>query len=275
MEWKQMIKIGDFSKLARISIRMLRHYDEIGLLIPCYVDQFTSYRFYSAEQLTTVGRIQTLKEMGFALAVIKEILLTYDDVDSLRNYLKIQLDQAREDAIAAEHRLHLLENMFNRTGDESYMQYTVTVKEIPKRYVASLRRIVPSYNDERLLWEQMGSETKALQMSMANPAYSLAMFYDEGYKESDVDVEIQVAVNGSFNDTENVRFKTVPAVTVASSVFKGGYDQLIAVNEAIASWVADNNYSFDGTMFLIYHVSPGHDPNPANWVTEVCYPVRK
>ena len=39
-----MLKIGDFSKLSRISIRMLRHYDEIGLLMPKTIDNFTSYR---------------------------------------------------------------------------------------------------------------------------------------------------------------------------------------------------------------------------------------
>jgi len=110
---------------------------------------------------------------------------------------------------------------------------------------------------------------------MANPSYGLAIFHDEGYKESDVDVEIQIAITGTGNDTKNVRFITVPAVTVASAVVKGGYDQLTPVNEAIAAWVVDNNYDFNGAMFCIYHVSPGHDPNPENWVTEVCYPVKK
>mgnify|MGYP000023241084 CR=1 FL=1 len=45
-----MLKIGEFSKLTRISIRMLRHYDEIGLLVPENVDEFTGYRYYSEEQ---------------------------------------------------------------------------------------------------------------------------------------------------------------------------------------------------------------------------------
>ena len=270
-----MIKIGDFSKLSRISVRMLRHYDEIGLLVPCHVDQFTSYRFYNAEQLSAVGKIKALKDMGFSLSVIKEILLTYEDGDSLRNYLKIQHSQAKQDVETAERRLQLLESVLKRIGDDIYMSYAVTIKEIPQRYVASLRKVIPSYGDERILWEQMGNETKALDMQMANPSFSLAVFHDEGFKEADVDVEIQVSVTGTFKDTETVRFVTVPAVNVASSVMKGSYDQLTAVNEAIAAWVADNNYSFNGAMFLIYHVSPGHDPNPDNWVTEVCYPVRK
>ena len=52
-----MLKIGEFSKLSRVSVRMLRHYDDIGLLTPAYIDRFTDYRYYSESQLPTVCRI--------------------------------------------------------------------------------------------------------------------------------------------------------------------------------------------------------------------------
>ena len=70
-----MLKIGEFSKLSRVSIRMLRHYDDIGLLKPAEIDDFTGYRYYREEQLFTVGRITSLKDMGFALADIIKILI--------------------------------------------------------------------------------------------------------------------------------------------------------------------------------------------------------
>lgn len=54
-----MLRIGEFSKLSRVSIRMLRHYDDIGLLKPAEIDQFTGYRYYSPEQLPVIGRIRT------------------------------------------------------------------------------------------------------------------------------------------------------------------------------------------------------------------------
>lgn len=59
-----MFKIGDFSQMSRVSIRMLRHYDELGLLKPASVEPFTGYRYYSAHQLSRLHRIQVLKEMG-------------------------------------------------------------------------------------------------------------------------------------------------------------------------------------------------------------------
>ena len=51
-----MLKIGEFSKLSRVSVRMLRHYDEIGLLKPAEIDCFREYRYYRGDQLPTAGR---------------------------------------------------------------------------------------------------------------------------------------------------------------------------------------------------------------------------
>ena len=65
-----MMKIGTFSKLSRLSIRMLRRYDELGLLQPVHTDPFTGYRYYREEQLTTAGRIAALRDMGFGLSAI-------------------------------------------------------------------------------------------------------------------------------------------------------------------------------------------------------------
>ena len=60
-----MLKIGEFSKLSRISVRMLRHYDGIGLLRPAEIDRFTDYRDYREDQLPVAGRIAALKDMSF------------------------------------------------------------------------------------------------------------------------------------------------------------------------------------------------------------------
>lgn len=88
-----MLKIGEFSKLSGVSVRMLRHYDEIGLLKPAETDRFTDYRYYREDQLPTVCRITALKDMGFPLADIIRILEIYDDKDKLEGYFS---DRQRE-----------------------------------------------------------------------------------------------------------------------------------------------------------------------------------
>lgn len=85
-----MLKIGEFSVLSQISIYMLRHYDEIGLLIPEQVDEFTRYRYYSERQLPIAGKIQALKSMGLSLNLIKEILTKYTDNAELKPILNFR-----------------------------------------------------------------------------------------------------------------------------------------------------------------------------------------
>ena len=74
-----MLKIGDFSKLSMISVRMLRHYDENGLLVPVEVDRFSGYRYYYEEQLGLAMRITALRDIGFGVSAIREIIERSDD----------------------------------------------------------------------------------------------------------------------------------------------------------------------------------------------------
>ena len=69
-----MFKIGEFSRLNKISIKTLRYYDKIGLLKPMEVQTDSGYRYYSAKQLPRLNKIVALKDMGFSLNDIMEIV---------------------------------------------------------------------------------------------------------------------------------------------------------------------------------------------------------
>lgn len=271
-----MLKIGDFSKLSRISIRMLRHYDEIGLLVPASIDEFTSYRYYSEAQLPIANRITALKDMGFSLASVAEIMKSYEDPKALTQYLLLKQSEIREQAEETYRRLLLLETTIQRLRKDGIaMNYNVTLKELPERYVASVRRVIPAYEQEGMLWGILMEETAPLNLQDGDPCYTLAIFHDGEHKESNVDVEVQKSIKGSYKNTENVVFKTVPPIQIASATYKGSYEKINEVNEAVANWVRDNGYEFNGLSFCIYHVSPHETQNPDELVTEVCYPVKK
>lgn len=237
-----MLKIGEFSKLSRVSVRMLRHYDEIGLLPPASIDSATGYRYYSEDQLPVAGRITAL----------------------------------RGELAALQRQLRLLDTLEQRLRKEdSNMEYPVNLKTLPQRQVASVRMTIPAYDQEGILWHTLVRETEHLQLQPDDPCYCTVTFHDGEYKETDVDVEAQKTVRGTYPDTEHVVFKTVPPVTFASVTFQGPYDKIQAANAAVAAWVRDNGYVFDGPAFNIYHVSPHETDNPEEFITEVCYPVRQ
>ena len=85
-----MFKIGDFSKLGQVSIRMLRHYDQFGLLKPDHIDKFTGYRYYTAGQLANLNRILFFKDLGFSLLQIKDSLSDNLPNDQLRGMLMMK-----------------------------------------------------------------------------------------------------------------------------------------------------------------------------------------
>ena len=266
-----MLKIGEFSKLSRVSIRMLRHYDDIGLLKPAEIDSFTGYRYYREEQLFAVGRITSLKDMGFSLADIVRILDDYDDREKMEKYLSERQRELSKLSEDTQYKLMLLDTARKRLRKEQTMSFDVTVKTIPERYAATVQMVVPHYEDESMLWGTMMSECHNLVPS--DPCLAAAEFLDDEYKEENVEIVAWMTVNGSYSDTEHVKFKTLPAVKVASCVIRGSYDQMGEAYATVASWIKANGYTMNGHMFNIYHVSPAQTQNPDEYVTEACFPV--
>src|SRR5204863_9146005 len=89
-EERSMFRIGDFSRIARVSARLLRFYDEIGLLAPAHADPQTGYRHYTVAQLAQLNRITVLKDLGFSLEQIGDILRSQLDAEELRRMLQLR-----------------------------------------------------------------------------------------------------------------------------------------------------------------------------------------
>ena len=266
-----MLKIGEFSKLSRVSIRMLRHYDDIGLLKPAEIDDLSGYRYYREDQLFTIARITALKDMGFALADIVRILEVYDDKEKLEGFLIDRQKELNKQAKETEYKLMLLDTARKRLRKEQTMSFDVTVKTIPERYAATVHMTVPHYEDEGMAWGMM-MECKE-PLIPADPCYAIAEFLDDEFKEENVEIIVSMAVKGKHNDTEHVKFKNLPAVKVASCIVKGSYDQMGDAYASVVAWIKENGYKMNGPMFNIYHVGPAQTQNPDEFVTEACFPI--
>lgn len=271
-----MLKIGYFSKLSRISVRMLRHYDDIGLLKPKVVDKWTGYRYYDEAQLIAAGKIQMLKDLGFGLSMIKELLVDSENSDKIGNFLKAKQEDLITEESELREQIKLIDNAIKNLKKEGdFMNYIVNFKTIPELYVASVRKIIPEYTAEGTLWSILTKELQKQKCKEDSPCYAISVYHDKEYVENNADVEVRFAVTGSYKDTEEVKFKTVPSVKVASCLFKGAYGQIPAVNEAIARWTNENGYEFNEAAFWIYHKGPHETQNSEEFITEVCFPVTK
>jgi DNA-binding transcriptional MerR regulator len=104
-----MLTIGDFARLGQVSPRMLRHYDEIGLLSPDRVDPATGYRYYTAHQLTRLHRLVALRDLGFNLDQIGPVLDEEVTVDELRGMLRMRRAQIEATVEEEQARLRRVE----------------------------------------------------------------------------------------------------------------------------------------------------------------------
>lgn len=270
-----MLRIGEFSKLSRVSVRMLRHYDEIGLLKPAEIDRFTDYRYYREDQLPTAGRIAALKDMGFSLADIVRILEVYEDREQLERFFSVRQTELETLSQDTAHKLTLLDAARKRLRKEENMSYNITIKTIPERYAATVQMTIPRYEDEGMVWSTLMQETCRMNLAEGDPCLCAVTFLDGEYKEENVELMAWKTVKGSYPDTEHVKFRSLPEVTVASCTYKGSYTLITEVYAAVVAWMEANGYEAAGPMFNIYHVSPHETQNPDEFVTEICYPVKK
>ena len=195
-----MLKIGDFSKLSRISIRMLRHYDEIGLMEPRVVDPATGYRYYGEDQLSVAGQIQSLKSMGFGLTVIREILNCCGGPEEMEKFLRVKKKELEDQLGDIGTKLQLLDNTIEWIRkDGNMMDYQVTLKTLPERYVASVRKVIPAYDQEHILWGILHGEPGHLQTYMA-VCYTVVLFVRRLSRRHVPDLVQTVFVIGLFSE---------------------------------------------------------------------------
>ena len=177
-----MLKIGTFSKLSRVSIRMLRHYDEIGLLRPALIDPETGYRYYAEAQLRDAGRIQALKELGFSLASVAALLVT-DDPGAVERAFRQRRAELNAEIAEATCRLRLLDTATERLRkDGTKMNQNVTVKTIPARKAACVRMTLPRYDAEGMRYPESieGQQRGVSRINHRQPEDRLPIGYVDG-----------------------------------------------------------------------------------------------
>jgi effector-binding domain-containing protein len=271
-----MFKIGDFSKLTRVSRRMLRHYDEIGLLKPQSIDNFTGYRLYSVDQIPIINRIQVLKDMGFSLSDICGLMKTNLETKQLLILLENRKRKISEIITTEKEKLLRVENLIKLIDrEDENMKYEITIKKIPAYRVISLRDIIPAYKDEGKLWAELQKFVDENKIKASKPCY--AIYHDDGYKERDVDAEVTMCINEDIIETDRIKTRTLEEVLEMAVVFHTGpFEEMGLAYHTLGKWMAVNNYEWNSKPSrAIYHKGPWNEKSTANYLTEIQAPVTK
>jgi len=272
-----MIRIGDFSKLSRVSIKTLRYYDEMDLLEPIAVDRFTGYRYYDYGQLPRLNRILALRDLGFSLEEIGQLLRDSLTPEQMRGMLKLRQVEIRQRVQEETGRLERVEARLRQIEQEEDMsKYDVVIKKIGPIKVASVRGIVPTPPQQGSLWGELEGYLAGQRVRPAAPCF--CMYHDDEYKERDWDIEACEPIEADVPETGRVKVRTLPAIeTMACSVHAGPYVTLGEAYDAILKWVDENGYQVMGAGREIYlqETKPAGNQNDPGAVTEIQFPVEK
>ena len=269
-----MFSIGDFAKLGRVSVRMLRHYDAIGLLTPATVDPASGYRFYRADQLRRLNRVIALKDLGFTLQQVQSILDDQVTVEQLRGMLRLRRAQLEDQLAADTARLTGIEARLRMIELEGYMNTEdVVLKEIPRVRVAELSARAASYDGEDIgpviqpLYPELFRRLEAVHLCPSGPP--IAYYEPVEPAEEAVVVHAGVTISAEAAPDHDFEIVDLPAIPSAATIIhRGSMDEADRSMQILARWIEDNGYHMVGAGYAREVCLEFVPDDPDKWVHE-------
>jgi DNA-binding transcriptional MerR regulator len=269
-----MLKIGEFARISQVSIKALRHYDAIGLLPPARIDHESGYRFYEIEQLGDLARILALKDCGFALEEIAELLKTRDALD-IKAMLRQRIVEQQQLIAEEQARLHRITARLQQLErvDAPDSAFDVMLKRAEPLTLLGQRQTVATTQEigpfARVVWGQ-------LEQHGVMPVGPLVhLYYDENVGSELIDLFVGAPVMMVPVDGIDLRCeRLLGGDLLACTIYRGDYGEIGAGYAALERWVAASNYQITGPYREIYHRSPLHTADPASYITEIQCPVK-
>jgi DNA-binding transcriptional MerR regulator len=267
-----MFSSGEFSKIANLSIKALRLYHEVGILIPKLVDPETAYRYYDYDNVERARTIVLLRQMMFSVEDIKALLTNCnDDVDALA-FLESQRTQLenkiREMRLAKSALDKIVESERRALSLFRSEDFKIEEKVLPPVRIAGIR-LRGTYSDIDKVFAKLGRHVGGVMAGKP-----LGLFYDQEYKESDADFEGCFPVRKE-KIVDGISFRELPEVRAVTLVYKGPYSNAGRSYAKVHGYINERGYKGVAPSREIYIKGPGmiFKGNPNNYLTEIQMPV--
>ena len=270
-----MFSIGEFARHGRVSVRMLRHYDAIGLIRPACVDADTGYRLYQASQLDELNRVIALKDLGFTLQQVQAILEEKLSAAELRGMLRLRRAEIQATIDAETTRLARVEARLLTIEDGARVPADgVVVKRLAPVRVAELTGVAAGYEPEAItpVIQPLYHDVWCRLASADIPAVGHAVAYYEDTPQGGILVHAAVPVAAAApGAAPGVSIVDLPEVDSAAAIIHhGSMDDVLPTGQALARWIDANGYRSAG---YAREVTLHWCPDPEQWVTELQQPI--
>ncbi len=254
-----MLRIGDFSQLAQVSVPTLRHYDELGLLKPAHVDKFTDYRYYDMAQLPRLNRILALKDLGLSLEQIRKLLVEDVPTAQLRGMLAMKRADIEQQITQEQARLARVEARLRQIEDETRPpKYEIVLKKIEAQIIAGVLQVVPHVSQmneyRRRVLTALHDGVRAAGLDEVRE--ELMVYHNPEYTDDDINMEAAVTLDA--RDLKRIEATQMPAqlrvwelpgvATLATTVHHGVLWEIPQAIIAVFAWIGQNGYRSDGPI---------------------------
>src|SRR5512138_1722678 len=223
-----LVPIGRFSRLCRLTVKALRHYDEIGLLRPALVDERSGYRYYAVAQAADAERIRLLRDAGVPLDEVRSFLLA-PDAAAARALLDAHRQRLHAEAAGIQGALAALEGLL----DGATQAPRVELRSFEARPVMGLRTTLPTARVGAEAPRALGAIYAYLASVAVAPAgQPFTVYHDEEYRE-EMDVEFAVPVTRRLVGKGELAGRELPAAHCACTTHAGSYDAIGAAYGAL------------------------------------------
>lgn len=273
----KLFKIGEFSKIAQVSIHLLRHYDRINLLKPIHVDERSGYRYYNIDQLSQLNRIQALKGMGLSLEQVGHLLEDKITISEIRTMLTEKHEELEERIASEMFQLSSVEYRLQELETEGQLSsYIPVLKQIPQQYFLALQEHATVETDVgSLFW----GAYKAVLSAEIDATFSMGVFHSDFFNEDKWDWEYGYLVTEdapqelAIADGRKLELQILPEVEqMITVIHHGAWTGLNRGYQALGRWLDQHNYQFAGYGQEVYlRLCPPERIDES--ITEIQFPV--
>ncbi len=265
------LSIGDFAKMTYLSIKSLRRYHDMGLLVPAQVDPASGYRYYDASQVTAGQVIRRFRDLGMPLEQVREVL-NAPDARTRNDVIVAHLRDMESALQQTQHTVSSLRALLERPQDPVEVEYRSAA---PMRVLAISEPVAMSDIDPwwSAAFRELHDTVQAAGLDRSGPdgaLYSGEFFADEA---GDVTAFVPVGAGPPAGRAGRVHVRDIPGAELAVTVHRGSFSDLDRTYGALGTFVSQREIGVPGPIREHYLVTSAHTAHESEHRTEVCWPV--
>lgn len=263
-----MYKIGELSSLSKVTVKAIRYYEEEGLLAPTIIDSNTNYRYYDINKLEELKYIVSLRELGLSIKDIKKVISGSDIKEILnnqRNLIETQIDNYTKTL-----------SKINIFLEDINMSSEIVLKVVPEYYTYYRDGLIEDFSKITDFVLESGVLCKELNPNLLchKDGYCFISYLDNEYKEKNIKIRYQEAVNSLGVEGNDIRFMKLESQRVVSIMHHGSYSNLRESYLKLLKHIEDNHFEIIDSPRECYIDGCWNKENENEYLTEIQFPIK-